>query len=444
MDDPRSPAPDAPGDKPRLRPLEAFIDGDGGSASLTLRDPSGLAEGTVSLSRQGAAIIELCDGTLTRAELCAEFQRRYGSTLTRGALDALLQRLDDALFLDSPRFKSHTARVYAEFARQPERPAFFAGKSYPAEETALRAQLDACFAPPNGPGLPAADAHRRPDAPPPPQAIVAPHVDFRRGGPAYAWAYQPLLGARVLPELVVVLGTDHNGLDTGFTLTRKHFATPLGTMETDLALLDQLLGDVHAERPELAARLVRDEHRHRSEHSLEFQMVWLRHVQQRRNDAAPLRVLPVLCGPMHDFVHARGNALKDPMQEPAFGAFLQALRRRVEERRAAGQSVLLLAAADLAHVGPRYGDAEPLNPQDCDSLERRDRATLEPVVRGDADGWLQELRRERDRRRVCGLTPIYALLKTTSLVDAKGELRCYGQCQAEAGSIVSIASLVYS
>ena len=58
--------------------------------------------------------------------------------------------------------------------------------------------------------------------------------------------------------------------------------------------------------------------------------------------------------------------------------------------------------SDLAHVGPRFGDAEPVTESDRDSLERRDQETLKPVLHGDAIGFLNEIRRERDRRHIYG------------------------------------------
>ena len=63
---------------------------------------------------------------------------------------------------------------------------------------------------------------------------------------------------------------------------------------------------------------------------------------------------------------------------------------------------------------------------------------------GGADrlSWFDDIRREQDRRRVCGLTPIYALLSVAS--PGRGKLTAYGQCPAEEGSIVSIACSPWS
>ena len=64
------------------------------------------------------------------------------------------------------------------------------------------------------------------------KAIVAPHIDFHRGGPAYAWAYKPLAESAGA-DLYIILGTSHCGGQTPYILTLKNFETPLGLVETD-------------------------------------------------------------------------------------------------------------------------------------------------------------------------------------------------------------------
>lgn len=181
-------------DRPRLRPLEAFPIDRKGQKLLGLRDPSGLTESVATLPPAAVAVIQLCDGESTRDEICAEFQKRYNSPLTRDTLDKLLDQLDAALLLDTDKFRNHSAQIFGAFAQSPTRPAHLAGKSYPADGPSLAAQLDSYFDPPRGPGRPG-DATR-----PLPKALVAPHIDFNRGGPAYAWAYKPLAEAARPPS----------------------------------------------------------------------------------------------------------------------------------------------------------------------------------------------------------------------------------------------------
>jgi len=145
-----------------------------------------------------------------------------------------------------------------------------------------------------------------------------------------------------------------------------------------------------------------------------------------------MRMLPVLCGSLHQAVVEGGV----DAAERATAPLIDALRGLC-----AGRDVLYVAAADLAHVGPFYGDSQPLDAADHASLEARDRASLEPALRGDGPGWFEEIRRERDRRRVCGLAPIWAMLRAAQ--PGPGHLAVYAQCPAGEGSVVSIASVVY-
>jgi AmmeMemoRadiSam system protein B len=417
-------------DRPRLRPLEAFPVERDGERYLCLRDPSGLSEQIATLPPAAVAIVQLCDGDSTPDEICAEFGRRYRSPLERTILERLLLQLDTALLLDSARFAAHSARVFGDFQRSPTRAPYHAGKSYPLEAGELAASLDATFDPPRGPGRP------RPGSRPLPRAIVAPHIDFPRGGPAYAWAYRALADAAEAPELVILFGTDHNGVAHPFTFTRKHYQTPLGPLETDVAFVDAVAGELAAQVSPAAARdLFAEEHHHRGEHSLEFQMVWLRHALGARADR--VKVVPILCGSLHRFVEGAGEPAADRLIAAVFAAI---------ERQTQGRRTLYVAGADLAHVGPRFGDPDPLDKDDSASLERRDQETLRVAARGDASGWFGEIRREGDRRRVCGLPPIYALLAVARPREGSGAITSYAQCAADddGGSLVSIASLVYA
>lgn len=453
--------PDPSEQYPMLRPLDAYPmdvrDGNGAvSKVLVLSDPSGLAPSTVKLPPLGAAVIELCDGTRTREQICADFSKQYRTPLSLDALNGLLQKLDDALLLDSTRFRLHCARLFAEFAGLPSRPALFAGRHYPATSAEIVAALAGCFGPPHGPPLPSLSAtgQAQPSAAPMPRAIVAPTVDLSRAGPAYGWSYRPLLDAPRLPSLIVILGCDHAAHDAIVTLTRKDFDTPLGALKTDAALVDLLVKDLSDRAPELGELATRDESHHRGEHSLEMQVLLLRYILDWRrahglptglpNDAEP-RILPILCGSLHDLAAnppSRDGKLQPHQTTQILDEFVIALQRRIGERQAEGETILWLAGTDLAHVGPRFGDAEVVSEGDRDSLERRDQETLKPVLHGDAIGFLSEIRRERDRRHLYGLGTIYLFLSAAR--PSAGKLRCYAQCDAESGSFVSLASLWFA
>jgi AmmeMemoRadiSam system protein B len=332
----------------------------------------------------------------------------------------LVDQLDEGLFLDSPRFHAHRATLLEAFRAAPHRAPSHAGGSYPDDGPTLARILDGLLARSQGEPPPAT---RNGDAP---VGLIAPHIDFPRGGPVYAGAYRALAAAD-RPDLVVVLGTDHNGTDHPFTLTRKSYATPLGVVETDAHAVDAIVRYT-ADTPGLD--LFADEFHHRHEHSIEFQAVWLRHVYGER--VPP--VLPVLCGSLHQYV----GSGETPSSDSRVVDFLAALRRVTEGRR-----TLVVAGADLAHVGPRFGDG-PMTAADRERVERADRASLAACARGDADGFFAFVSAERDERRICGLSPIFTALALLDDRAAPGELFGYAQCDADdrGESFVSIAAML--
>jgi predicted class III extradiol MEMO1 family dioxygenase len=81
-----------------------------------------------------------------------------------------------------------------------------------------------------------------------------------------------------------------------------------------------------------------------------------------------------------------------------------------------------------------------VSPAELSTIDREDREMLRAVEAGDADGFFESVRRDGDRRRICGLSPIYTLLRMRA--GAKGLLRQYGQWPDPQG-VVSFASVVF-
>jgi hypothetical protein len=73
-------------------------------------------------------------------------------------------------------------------------------------------------------------------------------------------------------------------------------------------------------------------------------------------------------------------------------------------------------------------------------LEWEDRAMLEAVVATDPRAFYDSVARDGDRRRICGLSPIYALLRC--LPTGRGRLLRYGQWPDPEG-VVTFASLAF-
>src|SRR5256885_4216744 len=111
---------------------------------------------------------------------------------------------------------------------------------------------------------------------------------------------------------------------------------------------------------------------------------------------------------------------RHPDDAPRVPRFLEALGETIA---ASGRGVALVAGADLAHVGPRFGDPEPVSAGERRRIEREDQQMLEPGAAGDAQAFFESVARGGDRRRICGYSPIYAPLRT--LGGAAGGLKRY-------------------
>ena len=403
---------------PRLRMVESFPVEHEGRSCVALRDPGGYTDAVVLLQGALLEIVSLFDGEHTIADIQAAVMRRHGQLVERRQIEQIAEALDQQGFLDSPAFADRRAVIDSGFLASPIRPAAHAGGAYAADAGELRAMLDGFFAPPQGPGA----IDRAAAVPSEVRGMIAPHIDYHRGGPAYAWAYREL-AERSRADLFVIFGTCHAGMEHPFALTRKNYASPLGDLAVDRDFVDALAK--RARQDCFGSELA-----HRVEHSIELQAVFLRHLFAERDD---VRTVPVLASFAHEAMH-RGRR---PDDDPRVPRFLEALAETIA---ASGQRVAIIAGADLAHVGPRFGDPEPVGSPELALIEREDTVMLESVAAGDPDAFFESVASDGDRRRICGYSPIYALLR--SLGSATGHVKRYGQWPDPNG-VVSFASVVF-
>ncbi len=408
--------------RPRLRRVDAFPLEHEGRRFLGLRDPGGYADGAVMVPIELLQIVARFDGQHSVADIQRAVLHATGESVPRAGIEELVATLDTHGFLEGDAFEARRSTVDSEFLAAPTRPAAHAGDAYAADPGALAYAMDEFFTSPAGPG-----AIRRSPSPCAPdvavRAVIAPHIDFRRGGPAYAWAYRDL-AERGDADVFVIFGTCHAGMRQPFAVTRKAYETPFGPARVDVELVDALA------RRAGGLDLFDAEAAHRGEHSIEFQAVFLQYLHGGRRD---VRIVPVLTSFAHEAI-ARGTT---PSDTDAVRRFHDALAETID---ATARRVVFIAGADLAHVGPQFGDPSPLSIPDLARVEDEDRAMLTSVERGDADGFFESVAGDGDRRRICGLSPIYSLLR---MVDGTpGQLRRYAQWPDPNGT-VTFASVVF-
>jgi AmmeMemoRadiSam system protein B len=401
--------------KPRLRELEAHPIEHQGQPMVLLRDPLRLSDAQIAIPRPLGLLLILMDGTRDEAALEAALQVRAGVRLAPGLLSRLLDDLDSAYLLDNERFVQARAEALRTYRLAPFRPLTLNGTRSDHRSDVVSAQLQGYVD-----ALPPADP---PAADPPIRGVISPHIDYQRGGSVYAEVWRAAAAAARDAELVVVLGTDHQGSNSTITLTRQSYATPFGVLPTD----GDVVGALAAALGEEAA--FAEELNHRGEHSVELAAVWLHFIR----GGEPVPLVPILCGHFGAFVDRDA----DPAGYGPFAAALDVLSTAMASRR-----TLVVAAADLAHVGPAFGDPYGLDFIARAQLRSADERLLQTIYDGDAAAFMANLKAERDRRHVCGLPPIYLTLRL--LDGVRGEPAGYDQCPADAQemSFVTIAGVV--
>lgn len=415
-------------ERPAIRPIEVKETVARGEPAFVLKDPLRLADQVIVLPMVGIAVAELLDGTRTIPEVAEEFERRHKVKIGREQIEGLLSALDEVCLLEGGRARS----VIAAWSKEPVRKPACAGPngSYPGDRLALGGFLDAQYTRQGGPGAPPDRSSRAR----PVRSLLSPHIDFHRGGHAYAHAWKPVAES-CEADLFVVFGTAHAGTDAArFALTRKSYETPLGTIETDAELVDRLVSAY--EGPD---DLFAGEFAHKGEHSIEFQMVELAHIFGPDSPAPrKIKALPVLCGSIHDLA-------AKPSEDPRVRAFHDALAKALVDTKA--ERICFVGGVDLAHVGKEFGDRFKLTAKKLESYLEQDRATLDIITKAqDADAFHADVALDASRK-ICGHSPIHALLAAQERRGRSlaGEVLCHDShdCFDEGASAVSFCSVVF-
>jgi len=395
---------------PCLRPgLAAAVDA-GDPRFVILWDQLRLSKQPRRLSILEFAWMQLFDGQHSLRDIqAAAMQQLDGQLLPFELFTGLVERLDESLFLESPRFRDRLT--------SPVREPSCIG-CYEGDPKALREQLTELFAGDCGPGLP---EPRPPDGRL--RAALIPHIDYERGGKTFAWGFKEV-AERSDAALFLIIGTSHYSAHR-YTLTRKDFKTPLGIVPTDQAFIDRLVAHY-------GNGLFDDELCHLPEHSIELEIVFLQFLYEGKR---PIRVVPLVVGSFQDSVET-GSL---PSFREDVGRMIEALRQTMAET---PEPICTIISGDLAHVGPKFGDANPVSQPLLGMSREQDLALIERAETVDTAGYFRIIAEEADRRRICGLPPTYTVLEAVQ--PSRGKLLHYDQyIHPDRFESVSFASMAF-
>ena len=393
--------------------LEFFPVQHDGQQFVLIRDHLGLVEEGKAVGIPLYQLMTRLDGTTTVRDLqMALMRQREGMLVGTDEINRLLAHLDEAFLLDSERYKNAKNRIISDFTSDRIRPCSHCGKSYPETPSELKIRLDEILnsQPPNS--EPEGNV----------TALIAPHIDLNVGYKGYSTAYQML--KRTSPSRIILLGVGHTLQNALFSLTDKDFETPLGITQSDQETIRRL----REAGPDIIAP---DDFIHRSEHSIEFQLIFLQHMIADKD----FTIIPILCG-----------SIQAGLSEYSRRAYLEHAGRFLDELRLIlndpDEKTILVAGVDFSHTGPKFGHEMPASHLQSRS-EEHDRNLLMHLTRLDTDNFWEESKRVNDQFNVCGFSALACLLEI--LPQCRGELLSYDIWhEAPTRSAVSFASVVFT
>ncbi|MGE0645064.1 MAG: AmmeMemoRadiSam system protein B [Nitrospira sp.] len=398
---------------PVLRNLQFSPIKQGEDQLIVLWDPSGLSKEKLVIPLNFFFIVQHFDGEHSIQDIGALYLKRFGEFLLPSKVEQLVADLEQKLFLEGARTESARHQARRDYRQQSVRPAAFAGRSYEADGAKLKKQVDGFFSSGEGPDFKPSENRGKLI-----RGLVAPTYELKQAGPVYAWGYKELQESQQ-PDVYVIIGTAHAGLEHLFSVTDKDFETPLGVVKADRTILGRLR--------ELVPEYFEEDIAHQSEHAIEFQLPFL-----QTTIGKPFTIVPVLSS-------FSAVSLNDSTVRSSVDRFLTALRDTLVD---SGNTFCVLAAGELAHLGMRYGDSAPPTDFSFHRSMQRDLEMLKPVEELQPDAFAQFIQKENDQRRISGFSPIYSLLR---LIQAeKGQVLRYDRgITDQYNSTVTYASMAF-
>ena len=403
-------------EKPVLRrDIQPFATTIKGRRMIAFHDPYRLTDHGVALDLNTLPILQLLDGEHDLTDIQAMLMKKQGGRIVYvSEIESFIESLDRACLLESPFFNQRMCKLRSDFSSQRTRLPVHAGKSYVSEPVGL-----SHFIQNTENNLTQEYLRHIPDNI---TGILAPHIDINVARDTYVNTYRHLQGKSY--DTVVVLGINHHAQEGLYCVSDKDYATPFGEIKADRDFIRELRNGLPGET------FAADDFGHMTEHSIEFQTIFLHHYLKD-----PFVIVPILCGGVHEFIHQGRNVLADER----FRGMVSLMKELLEERKG---RILLVAGVDLSHVGRKFGDqaaADVLLPQAI----AHDKMMLSFLSRGETENIFLTAVDTLDRYHVCGLPAI--LLFASLLAENRADILHFDTYhERETESAVNYASLIFS
>jgi AmmeMemoRadiSam system protein B len=372
---------------PSIRPeILAEVYKEEGREYVYLTDPEKYATQAVSIPSDFLPLLAFLDGNYEIARVEQEISRTNKPENVKEIMDSfvnLINFLDYMGYLQSQRF-NWLKQDIDTYMNSTVRPAYCSGSSYAEKTSELEREMEEIFS--------AADKNSVKAGA---RMIIVPHIDFRIGRQAhtaYAMGYHALRDKH--PDLIVIFGTSHNGSSKRFILSEKHFETPFGVVQNATDLTNSLLEYANEDD-----EIIIDELAHRNEHSIEFQVLLSQYYFKNK----PFKILPVL---VNSFVGDIYNGIL-PADDEKFLRFIDTLKKIINE---SDYEPVYIASVDLAHIGRKFDDDFDAEDK-LEQLKKEDENLIRYIEQCDADSFFKSVADIKDRNKICGLAPIYSILK---------------------------------
>jgi len=407
--------------------LEVSFVSEGGQELIVLLDRLRIAPGPLMVPKGFAPVLSMFDGAHSKEKILSTLSS-HG--LTAQILDRIIEELDTALLLDSPKFKKEESRIKTEFAEQEVRRPSCAGAVYPADKEALTSYLNEICSMYGGDGK-GTENEVSPSNTVMPLGIIIPHIDFARGAPVYARVSNFIKNVSQAPDVIIILGTSHYGGKSRFQFSLKDYSLPGAVFRNAREITEGIVTTYGAENA------YQDEFLHKVEHSIELPLVFLWNSWKERKKLP--KIVPILVSSFYDTFDVGDEA----DSTPDVSAMIDILCDQYRQHTSSGLSVQFVCGVDLCHVGQGFGDPR-YEETDFERLADFDREIICALEEGSAKTIDTLMRECRDAYRVCGYPSLYLMLKVFERLghNVRGELIDYSShTTRESDTTVSFAGM---